>query len=360
MISHSIQGAGSAPISRMPGSAGSRHKNDTADGDIRCTDISLRQAGGAAESSPSGVESSPSGMESSSDVKSALAKESTLFSAAPPAREDACDEKGTKQMMIDGMLEGTIPEKDREKIYHRLERYPENALKMINDYGVKISGTPLPILSGDSGMYFPGSRKVRLARGSNVDYFIRHPRLSAFLDSSKPLALLAGLGAALGTALIFTALPASLLIAGAAGFALTPFSYFTANLLRERSIKNPLVHETAHALDSALGAASDFSALPVDSRVTFNYRTENIPFSMKSAGVIDCYLACKNGKEGSRFVTDYAAKDPVEYFAESVRAYLNKDNPGENAERADLEQKDPGMFRLIEGLFRDISMGSLK
>ncbi|GEM_PF-3407590 len=355
MISNNMSGANGTPISQIPGSMNLRQQKDIAAGEFDCmdiSDISLCQAGRAAQASPSNEEAIP-------DIKTATVRGSSSHPTGTIPLEDG-DERKTKRIMIDGMLEGIVPAKDREKIYHRLERYPESALKMINDYGVKISGRPLPLFSGDSGMYFPGSKKVSLARGSNVDYFIEHPRLSAFLDSSKPLVLLAGLGVALGTALIFTALPAAVLVAGAAGFSLAPLSYFASNFIRERSIKDPLVHETAHALDSALGSAPAFKNLPVDSRVTFAYKTENIPFSMKSSDVIDCYLACKGGKEGSRFVTDYAAKDPVEYFAENVRAYLNSDSPGENAKRADLEKKDPKMFRLLEGLFNDISRGALR
>jgi len=282
-----------------------------------------------------------------------------ISSTGPAMSEAASAGSQAKRLIIDGMLDGAFSDRDREKIYCRLERFPENALKLIGDYGVTISSKPLPVLSGDSGMYFPGSRKVMLAPGSNMDFFIEHPRLSAFLDSSKPLALMTGLGLALGTAFVFTALPAVVLAAGAAGLAAAPVSYFVSNFLRERSVKDPLVHETAHALDSALGALPGFKDMPIDSRVTFPYKTDSIPFSMKSPEVIDCYLACKSGKEGSTFVTSYAAKDPVEYFAEGVRAYLNTEKRGENAVRADLEQKDPGMFRLLDRLFGSISKGGI-
>lgn len=263
----------------------------------------------------------------------------------------AAERHNARRAIIDGMLDADFSGKKREKIYERLDRYPEGALKLMSDYGVRIQGTPLGIFSTDSGMYYPGSKRIRLARGANVDYFIEHPRVSSFLESKKPLAMMAGLGAVLTSALLFTGIGGALLAAGAATFALAPFSYFIANMVRERSVKDPLVHETAHALDSALGAMEKYKDLPP--RVPFPYKTKEIPLSVKSPEIIDCYLACKEGK--ARFVTDYAGRDPVEYFAESVRAFLNTDSPGENVTRADLLQKDPKMCGIIERLLRDIS-----
>jgi hypothetical protein len=283
--------------------------------------------------------------------------ESSSSPLSPKSQQRTWD-KGAKRAIIDSMLEGAMPEKERERIYRRLEGYPAQALELISDYGAKIADRPLGLFSRDSGMYFPGSKKIMLARGATIDYFIDHPRISAFLESRKPLAIIAGIGAALGAALAFTALPAALLAAGAGGIALAPFSLMFSNLVRERSIKDPLTHETAHALDAALGARERCRDLPVDPRVSFDYTTKDIPFSMKSPEVIECFLACREGKEGSRFVTEYAAKDPIEYFAESMRAYVNVDRVGENAQRSDLLKKDPSMCRIIEKLLGEISGGS--
>ena len=52
-----------------------------------------------------------------------------------------------------------------------------------------------------------------------------------------------------------------------------------------------------------------------------------------------------------RFVTDYAAGHPSEYFAESVKAFVKDESrPGVN--RQTLQQNDPEMYAFVDNFFK--------
>src|SRR5579862_8437916 len=97
--------------------------------------------------------------------------------------------------------------------------------------------------------------------------------------------------------------------------------------LRSRSAMT-VAHEFGHALDCALGGGVYRSG--VDPRVRSLYAN------------------------ASAFVTPYAATGVDEYFAESLRAYVEANDaasPWPRATRARLRHGDPGMHEFIELLF---------
>ena len=101
-------------------------------------------------------------------------------------------------------------------------------------------------------------------------------------------------------------------------------------LLRARSLAMTAAHEFAHALDAVLARKP---------RSYLSFEDERVRR----------YFGAANG-----FVNEYAASALDEYFAESVRAYLEI-NDSRCAwlplTRASLLERDPRMFALIEGLF---------
>jgi hypothetical protein len=101
-------------------------------------------------------------------------------------------------------------------------------------------------------------------------------------------------------------------------------------LLRSRAMAMTAAHEFAHALDCVLAERP---------RSYFSYESEELR----------CYFATATG-----FVNEYAASGLDEYFAESVRAYLEI-NDARCAwlplTRHDLFTRDPRMFSLVERLF---------
>ncbi len=97
--------------------------------------------------------------------------------------------------------------------------------------------------------------------------------------------------------------------------------------LRSRSPMT-VAHEFGHALDCALGGGVYRSGIDPQVRALF-------------AGA-------------SRFVTPYAATGVDEYFAESLRAYVEANDPGSpwpRATRVRLHRADPGMYEFVERLF---------
>jgi hypothetical protein len=100
-----------------------------------------------------------------------------------------------------------------------------------------------------------------------------------------------------------------------------------ALFLRSRSPMT-VAHEFGHALDCALGGGVYRSGIDPQVRGLFaNART---------------------------FVTPYAATGVDEYFAESLRAYVEANDsasPGPRATRARLRHGDPGMHEYVEMLF---------
>jgi len=101
-------------------------------------------------------------------------------------------------------------------------------------------------------------------------------------------------------------------------------------LLRSKAMAMTAAHEFAHALDSVLAERP---------RSYFSYESEELRY----------YFGTATG-----FVNEYAASGLDEYFAESVRAYLEI-NDSRCAwlplTRQGLYARDPRMFALIERLF---------
>jgi hypothetical protein len=102
-------------------------------------------------------------------------------------------------------------------------------------------------------------------------------------------------------------------------------------LLRARSLRMTAAHEFAHALDALLACKK---------RSYFSYESEELRY----------YFATATG-----FVNEYAASSLDEYFAESVRAYVEVNDERcawLPLTRQDLYLRDPRMFALIERLFK--------
>jgi hypothetical protein len=102
-------------------------------------------------------------------------------------------------------------------------------------------------------------------------------------------------------------------------------------LLRARSLRMTAAHEFAHALDALLARKR---------RSYFSYESEELRY----------YYATSTG-----FVNEYAASSLDEYFAESVRAYVEVNDERcawLPLTRQELYLRDPRMFALIERLFR--------
>jgi len=101
-------------------------------------------------------------------------------------------------------------------------------------------------------------------------------------------------------------------------------------LLRDRAMTMTVAHEFAHALDAVLAKKP---------RSYFSYESEELR---------RCFATTAG------FVNEYAASALDEYFAESVRAYLEV-NDSHCAwlplTRFELKGRDPKMFALIEKLF---------
>ncbi len=98
--------------------------------------------------------------------------------------------------------------------------------------------------------------------------------------------------------------------------------------LRSRSPMT-VAHEFGHALDCALGGGVYRSSVDPQLRRLF--------------------------AEANAFVTPYAATGSDEYFAESVRAYVEANDPASfwpRATRSRLQRIDPRMYEYVERLFR--------
>jgi hypothetical protein len=99
--------------------------------------------------------------------------------------------------------------------------------------------------------------------------------------------------------------------------------------LRSRSPMT-VAHEFGHALDCALGGGVYRSGIDPQVRALF--------------------------ASASSFVTPYAATGVDEYFAESLRAYVEANDPASpwpRATRARLRRADPGMHAFVELLFEN-------
>ena len=104
--------------------------------------------------------------------------------------------------------------------------------------------------------------------------------------------------------------------------------------LRSRSPMT-VAHEFGHALDCVLGAGIYHSTTDPQLRALY--------------------------AQATAYVTPYAATAPDEYFAESVRAYVEVNDPQSfwpRATRARLHRIDPGMCSYVEQLFRNAFIGA--
>lgn len=96
-----------------------------------------------------------------------------------------------------------------------------------------------------------------------------------------------------------------------------------------------ICHEFGHVLDCALGDGI--------------YQSSN-----------DATLRQKFG-EARGFVTPYAATSIDEWFAESVRSFVEANDPNSywpKATKARLKKLDPWMFDYIEAIFDDLAKGA--
>jgi hypothetical protein len=101
-------------------------------------------------------------------------------------------------------------------------------------------------------------------------------------------------------------------------------------LLRDRALAMTAAHEFAHALDATLACRP---------RSYFSFESEELRF----------YFSTATG-----YVNEYAASGLDEYFAESVRAYVEVNDSAcawLPLTRQDLFLRDPRMFSLLERLF---------
>jgi hypothetical protein len=101
-------------------------------------------------------------------------------------------------------------------------------------------------------------------------------------------------------------------------------------LLRDRALHMTAAHEFAHALDAALAARP---------RSYFSFESEELRY----------YFSTATG-----YVNEYAASGLDEYFAESIRAYVEVNDPAcawLPLTRQDLFLRDPRMFSLVDRLF---------
>jgi hypothetical protein len=101
-------------------------------------------------------------------------------------------------------------------------------------------------------------------------------------------------------------------------------------LLRDRALSMTAAHEFAHALDASLARRK---------KSYYSFENEELRY----------YFATATG-----YVNEYAASGLDEYFAESVRAYVEVNDPAcawLPLTRQDLFLRDPRMFGLVERLF---------
>ena len=124
------------------------------------------------------------------------------------------------------------------------------------------------------------------------------------------------------------------LVPGIDGWKAPPAGLFVVEerkvLLRSEALGMTAAHEFAHALDAVLASRP---------RSYFSYESQELRHYFGSA---------------AGFVNEYAASGLDEYFAESVRAYLEINDPRCTwlpLTRYELHMRDPRMYDLIERLF---------
>lgn len=287
---------------------------------------------------------SPQGAAVSAHSEAPPAPEGRL---APPLPPDAPGAGPRKTGLIDSLLEGPHPEK-RALIHERLRKYPEAALRLLSRSGVKIRNKPLPLLNrlGAAGFFTFGSNDIQVTRGTLHTFFNDHPLLSKLSDWRAVYPLAAGGAVVAGGLGLAPAIPAVAL----AGAALLAISAYGSG--------DTLEHEAAHALDFNLGRSERYRETPCFPEEITRHEAppaENAAFSLKSRDVVECYQACREGRKGHRLITQYAGTDVMEYFAESVKAFLADPSSGSEVNRDDLLRKDPAMYGVLERLFQDLA-----
>jgi len=283
----------------------------------------------------------------------------------------------SKRKIIDNLIDPAMKPERRAKLAERLVKYPEAALRIIKDdgasYSKKKSGF---IITKRLGYYTHEGKTIHIANGTLSDFFHRHKVLANALRGGKSiLYAMAGIGAAIASPFVLPAVAAGITAACAApiGLAAVPLSWLVS--AGESDIP---IHETAHALDYALGKRGEFKDMKIDKRYKKSLERQRRiedgvlnmpkpapkldpakePASVKSKEIMDCYEACKNWQnKDAHFLTEYAGTNPKEYFAESVKAYLNTDKSESDICREDLIKKDPEMFGFIDNLFKKINAG---
>ncbi|MCD4782278.1 MAG: hypothetical protein K8T10_00455 [Candidatus Eremiobacteraeota bacterium] len=282
-----------------------------------------------------------------------------------------------KRKIIENLIDPAMKPERREKLARKLEKYPETALRIIKDdgagYSKKKSGF---IVTKRLGYYTQEDKTIHLANGTLSDFFHRHKGLANALRGGKSiLYAMAGIGAAVASPFVLPAMAAGITAAIVApiGLSAVPLSWLVS--AGESDIP---IHETAHALDYALGSRGKFKDMKIDKRYKKSLKNQRRledgvlnmpkpapkldpakqPASVKSKEIMDCYEDCKNWQnKDARFLTEYAGTNPKEYFAESVKAYLNTDKSESDICREDLIKKDPKMFSLVDNLFKEINAG---
>jgi hypothetical protein len=115
------------------------------------------------------------------------------------------------------------------------------------------------------------------------------------------------------------------------GWPVPPAGLFVVDeraIIIRRATPMTVAHEYGHAIDCALGGGK--------------YRSMLDPQIQKAF------------REAKQWVTSYAATRVDEYFAESVRAYVeanDRTSPWPNATKARLLKVDPAMYAIIESIF---------
>lgn len=274
-----------------------------------------------------------------------------------------------KRAIIDSLTESAMSAAKKEKIIRRLSKYPYSALQMLKQNNVKILDKPLDFLGNAGGIITrrktttepaPSSDKkaidseitmdIKLKKGALFDIFIEHPLLSSVFKGKRSLILSSGV--LIGTLLLFNPITDAVLLAATLG----SMSIALTGQLRINSALDPLEHEAAHALDLSIGASERYRDTPLDERVKCEDKNKDlaeVPFSYKSGKLLDCFLDCEAGRSGHQFITEYAAQSPMEYFAESVKAYINTERSGSDVSRQDLMKRDPEMYSIIDNLFKE-------
>ena len=110
-----------------------------------------------------------------------------------------------KRAIIDSLTESTMSAKKKEKIFQRLSKYPDGALRLIKDNNVKILDKPLDFLWNPGGLTTwertetsasaskPASTStamtIEMKKGALLDVFIDHPLLSSLFAGKRSLVL---------------------------------------------------------------------------------------------------------------------------------------------------------------------------